>query len=121
MRLTILLAAAVAVLVGAVGLLAPVSLSPGLPVVSCGSAVSPDLSAARSLDDGNAANIPVPGGVAVDVSYAELCRMDLEDRRLWTLPLIGAGILAAALTAIASAQTRRRRRRSADTGTAPTG
>lgn len=107
MRFTVLLAAVVAVLVGVVGLAAPVSVSPALVVVECGSALSPDLSAARALDDGDAANTPTAEGVLVDVNYTDLCRMDLEDRRLWTSPVILAGLLTLTVLAVARVRARR--------------
>lgn len=92
---TVLFAGVVAVIVGAVGLFAPVSASPGERTVECGSAVAPDLSAARAHDDGSAANIPVPGGVVTDTDYTRLCEMNLEDRRIWAITLAVAGVVAA--------------------------
>jgi hypothetical protein len=84
----------VAAVVGLVGLVTPVRVSPEVDVISCGSAFSPDLSSARAHDDGSANNVPVPSGVVVDADYTELCRMDLEDRRLWTITLVAVGAVA---------------------------
>ena len=84
----------VAVIVGVVGLLAPVSVSPEGVSVRCGSAVAADLSAARAHDDGSAANVPVPGGVVTDTNFEQLCRQELTDRRVWTITLAAAGGLA---------------------------
>jgi len=80
---------AIAVLTGVVGLVAPVSVDPGLSIVGCGSVINPDLSVARARDSGH-------GPSNAEPQYTELCRMDLEDRRLWTLTLIAAGGLALA-------------------------
>ncbi|MBE1552138.1 hypothetical protein GGC64_006225 [Mycobacterium sp. OAS707] len=72
--------------------------------MDCGTAVAPDLSAARAHDDGNAANVPVGDVVVVDTDFTRLCRMELEDRRLWTIPLAAAGVLAAAAAAVGLAR-----------------
>lgn len=96
MRRIVLFAGIVALLVGIVGLFAPVSASPGNQTVACGSAVVPDLSAARAQDDGSPANIPVPGGVVADTDYTRLCRMNVEDRRIWTIALSAVGVIVAA-------------------------
>jgi hypothetical protein len=85
---------AVALIVGIVGLLAPVSVSAEGEIVRCGSAVAPDLSDARAHDDGNAANVPVLDVVLVDTNFTRLCQKDLEDRRLWTISLAVVGALA---------------------------
>ncbi|MCV7058327.1 Uncharacterised protein [Mycolicibacterium gilvum] len=89
----------VALLVGIVGLIAPVSVSAEGKVVGCGSVIAPDLSAARANDDAGAANTPVPGGLVNDANFTRLCDMDLEDRRLWTITsgALGALIIAAAV------------------------
>lgn len=93
-RLTAVFVGVVALLVGILGLITPVSVSPYRQVVSCGSAIAPDLSEARSLDDTSAANVPVAGEVVVDTDYTQLCRMELEDRRLWTITVAVVGALA---------------------------
>ncbi len=99
-RLIIVAAGAVALLVGIVGLVVPVSVTAGEgEVVRCGSAIAPDLSAARANDDASEANVPVFGEVLVDPNYVRLCEKDLEDRRLWTITLgaVGALTLVAAV------------------------
>lgn len=73
-RRVVLFAGAVALIVGAVGLLTPVSASGGLGAVKCGSAVAPDLAAARAEDDGNPANIRVDGELVVDTNDTRLCQ-----------------------------------------------
>ncbi|UGT91061.1 hypothetical protein [Mycobacterium ostraviense] len=83
-----------ALLVSFAGLLAPVSVSPGLHTVWCGSAVAPDLSAARGRDDRTPVNMPIGGEVVTDINYTRLCQMEIEDRRIWTISLASAGALA---------------------------
>ncbi|CAA0096552.1 Uncharacterised protein [Mycolicibacterium vanbaalenii] len=100
-RLIFVAVGAVALLVGIVGLVVPVSVSAGQgEAVSCGSAIAPDLSAARANDDASEANVPVFGEVLVDPNYVRLCEKDLEDRRLWTITLgaVGALTIVAVLT-----------------------
>lgn len=100
----------VGALVGAVGLLAPVSVDPDIAVIGCGTAVSPDLSAAQARDDGSAANIPIDDGILVEPDYTQLCRMELEDRRLWASTLAGAGLGLAAAAAACGVLVGRRER-----------
>lgn len=100
----------VALLVGVVGLLTPVSVSPERQVVDCGSALVPDLSEAQTLDDGNAANVPVDGGLLVDVAYTDLCRAELHDRRVWTVSLAVAGVAVVAAVGVLGVGSRRRTR-----------
>lgn len=108
LRRIIGLAGALAILVGTAGLLTPVSVSPELQKVRCGSAAFPDMSAAKANDDGSDANIPVSGGVVTDVNYTELCRMDIEDRRVWTITLAALGVLAVAASVTHGAMERSR-------------
>ncbi|KUH99192.1 hypothetical protein [Mycobacterium sp. IS-3022] len=103
----VLFAGVAAVIVGVVGLLAPVSASPENRTIECGSAVAPDLSAARAHDDGSAANIPVPGGVVADTDFTRLCQMNLEDRRIWTITLAVAGLVAVAGALVLGARWKR--------------
>jgi hypothetical protein len=64
-----------------------------LKVVSCGSAIAPDLTEARSRDDGDAANGAVGGELIYDTNYTRLCDKELEDRRLGSIPLAIVGVL----------------------------
>lgn len=106
-RLLIAFAGFVALLVGIGGLLVPASVSPELAVVSCGSAIAPDLSEARSQDDGNAANVEVADELIADTNYTRLCEMELEDRRLLSIPLAIAGVLTIGAAVALSARSRR--------------
>ncbi|MGW0161899.1 hypothetical protein ACWDUN_21570 [Mycobacterium sp. NPDC003323] len=96
-----------AVLVGLVGLVTPVSVSPALAVVNCGSAAFPDLSEARNFETRDVVDLPVGDYIPADADYTELCRMDLEDRRLWTLALTGVGVLAGVSSLAVMAMRRR--------------
>lgn len=107
LRRVILFIGAIALVVGVVGLLTPVSVSPEQQTVRCGSAVAPDLSDARAEDDRSPANVPVLGEVVVDTNYTRLCRKDLTDRRLWTITLAVAGGLAAAAAGALEVRDRR--------------
>ncbi|BBY94575.1 hypothetical protein MGALJ_42440 [Mycobacterium gallinarum] len=104
-----LFAGVVALIVATAGLLVPLSVSPeGESSVGCGSAIAPDLSAARANDDGSAANIPVPGGIVVDTKFTRLCQLDLEDRRIWTITLAAVGALAVIGALVLGALSNRR-------------
>jgi hypothetical protein len=94
LRLVLVFAGVVALLVGVVGLVVPVSISADRVDVSCGSAIAPDRSEARANDDASAANVPVADEVVTDVNATRLCTKDLEDRRLWTITLAAVGALA---------------------------
>ncbi|PRC47528.1 hypothetical protein C6A85_84490, partial [Mycobacterium sp. ITM-2017-0098] len=94
LRLIVACLGAVALLVGIVGLFAPVSVSAEGEVISCGSVAAPDLSAARAKDDASAANALVVGDLVSDANFTRLCDMNLEDRRLWTISLGALGALA---------------------------
>ena len=85
---------AVTVAAGVVGLLAPISVSSQQNVVGCGSAVAPDLSAARAEDERSGAGKPVIDEAAPERSYTRLCLMDLDDRRTWMITVAVVGALA---------------------------
>lgn len=102
-RRSVLAIGVVALLVGVVGLLSPVSISPGLTPVRCGSAVSPDLAGARQQAPGETQTSPeVPpydSEWVGDVDYAQLCDKEISDRRAWTITVTVVGVLAL-LTAV---------------------
>lgn len=91
-------------IVGVVGLFAPVSVSPELRTVDCGSAISPDLSDARAQSDVRVS----PEEVVTDIDYAELCRMDLADRRVLTITVIAGGAFILIVTAAVALLSRSR-------------
>lgn len=97
----------VALVVGLVGLVAPVSVSLQAQTVGCGSPIAPDFSGARAHDDRGAANVPVPGGIVADVNFTRLCEMELQDRRIWTITLAAVGALLIVGAAVSAARSRR--------------
>ncbi|MCV7016893.1 hypothetical protein H7I96_03995 [Mycolicibacterium aichiense] len=132
MRWAIVVVGVLALVTGVAGLLSPVSAGPGHrgPVsvepaqVRCGSAVAPDLSAARAATVQGGKNTPSPAGVPetpgmaephddiiVNTDYVELCHKELTDRRIWTIVLSGVGavaILGIGLSAVLSRRSRSR-------------
>lgn len=107
LRIVIAFAGFVGLLVAIGGLVVPVSVSPELEIVSCGSAIAPDLTEARSHDDASAANFRVRGELVSDTNYTRLCEMELEDRRLGSIPLAIVGVLMMGLTVAIGALSRR--------------
>lgn len=102
-RRAVLLAGAILLVAGVIGLFVPVSISGGNGgSIGCGSAVHSDVSAARSQDNQNAGNlpviqqIPVINQIAPQSHYVADCNSALGKRRLWTIPLTLIGILAVA-------------------------
>lgn len=106
-RLVIVSAGVVALLVGIVGLITPVSVSPDQRIIGCGSAIAPDLLEARAHDDASAANVAILGEVGTDANATRLCDKDLEDRRFWTITLAGVGVLAVLAVGAQAALSRR--------------
>ena len=107
-RRIVLFAGAAALIVGTAGLFAPVSVSPEPRTVECGSVLTPDLAAARALDDGNAANVPASGGgVVVDTNFTHLCEMNLDDRRIWAGALAAVGVVAIVTALVTGAKSKR--------------
>ena len=92
----------VLLLVGIVGLLTPVSVSPGLQTVPCGTAVAPDVAAPREQAPAQT------GEEVVKADYSELCRYELNDRRAWTGTLAGAGALVLVVAGAFALGARRR-------------
>ena len=81
-------------LAGLIGLLVPVSVSDGNGnSVACGNGIASDLSAARSANDENGANIPVLNQVIPHNDYVARCESSLSGRRSWTIPLTLVGVL----------------------------
>ncbi|MBX7450381.1 hypothetical protein GR927_20535 [Mycolicibacterium sp. 3033] len=99
---------AIAIIVGVAGLLTSVSIDPEGRSVSCGSAVSADLSEARAQQPTTTDNARIDGDLVVRPDYVALCRQELDDRRLWTLTLCGLGVLAVAVPAVMTLASRRR-------------
>ncbi|MCV7051359.1 aminopeptidase [Mycobacterium heidelbergense] len=93
-RLIIAVGAAL-LLAGVIGLLVPVSVSdPNGNSISCGNGVAADLSAARSANDKNGANIPILNQVLPHTDYVAQCQSAVSGRRMWTIPLAVVGVVA---------------------------
>ncbi|AFM17095.1 hypothetical protein Mycch_2320 [Mycolicibacterium chubuense NBB4] len=105
-RLVVAALGGLAILVGVVAMLTPVSVSPELTAVPCGSVVAP--STAHPAEDRATAE----DSAGVQPDYTRLCRMELEDRRLGSTTLAGAGALVVALAVALSVASHRRRSRS---------
>ena len=91
-----LLAGAILLVAGIIGLFVPVTISGG---IECGNAVHSDTSAARSHDDSNVGNspivqqIPIANQVAPTSQFVAQCNSALGTRRLWTIPLTVIGVV----------------------------
>jgi hypothetical protein len=86
---------AVLLLAGAIGLLAPVSVSDSNGhSVGCGNAVTMDLSAAREANNSTGANIPILNQIVPHTDYVGQCQSSVGSRRAWAIPLAVLGIIA---------------------------
>jgi hypothetical protein len=105
-RVLILIAGAVLLVAGVIGLLVPVSAASGTDgkSVGCGSALMSDLSEAQAADN-NLSNTgadltkkvapslapAIPG----QTNYVAACNSALSGRRAWTIPLAVVGLIVA--------------------------
>ena len=89
----------VTLIVGVVGLFAPVSIEPELQTVRCGTAISPDLSEARTQRDRASADVPPAEEAVTFIDFEELCRMELEDRRILAITVAAGGAFILAVGA----------------------
>jgi hypothetical protein len=99
-RRMILLAGAVLLVAGVIGLLLPVSTVHGdQGSVGCGTALVANLSDAHAADDKNGGNIPILNQILPHTDYVAQCESSLSSRRAWSIPLavIGAVAVAGAL------------------------
>lgn len=93
----IVLIGAIVLIAGVIGLLVPVSVSDGNGhSVSCGSALAPDLSGARSANGTTVANIPILNQIVPHTDYVAECESSLSSRRVWSIPLAGVGAIMVA-------------------------
>jgi hypothetical protein len=84
---------------GVIGLLVPVSVPNGNGgSIACGNAVAENLSAARSANDKNLANIPIVNQIVPHTDYVAQCQSSVSGRRMWTIPLAVIGVIALAGT-----------------------
>lgn len=100
LRRFILVVGAVALVVGIIGLLVPVSVSDANGgSLGCGNAAVSDLSSAREANNKSVANIPILNQIIPHTDFVAECQSALSSRRSWTIPVsvIGAIAVVAAL------------------------
>ncbi|MDT5347945.1 MAG: hypothetical protein QOH91_1232 [Mycobacterium sp.] len=96
-RRLIIAVGAVLLLAAVIGLLVPVSVPDANGgSVACGSGFASDLSAAKSANDRNGANIPILNQVIPHTDFVAQCESSLSSRRTWTIPLALVGMVAIA-------------------------
>jgi hypothetical protein len=97
LRRLILLVGAVALVVGVIGLLVPVSVpGPDNGSIGCGNGVVQDSSAAREADNNNPANLPILNQVIPHTNYTAQCQSAVSGRRAWTVPVAIVGLVVIA-------------------------
>jgi hypothetical protein len=93
----ILLAGAVALIIGVIGLLVGVSVpGPDNASIGCGNGVAADVSAAQQANNNNPANLPVLNEVIPHSDYVALCQSAVSGRRAWTIPVAVVGLVVIA-------------------------
>jgi hypothetical protein len=96
-RRLILLVGAVALVVGVIGLLLPVSVpGPDNGSIGCGNGLVQDSSAAQQADNNNPANLPILNQVSPHTNYTAQCQSAVSGRRAWTIPVAIVGLVVAA-------------------------
>jgi hypothetical protein len=96
-RRLIIAIGAVLLLAGVIGLLVPVSVSDGNGgSVSCGNGIATDMSAARSANDKNGANVPVLNQIVPHTDFVGQCESSVSSRRSWSIPLALVGVVGIA-------------------------
>jgi hypothetical protein len=95
LRRLVLLVGAVALVVGIIGLLVPVSVSDGNGgSLGCGNAAISNLSSAREANNRSVANIPILNQVVPHTDFVAECQSALSGRRSWTIPVTVLGAIA---------------------------
>ncbi|MGH3543990.1 MAG: aminopeptidase [Mycobacterium sp.] len=96
-RRLILVAGAVILIVGIIGLLVPVSVSDGNGgSIGCGNAVVSNLSSARDANNKSVANIPILNQIVPHTDFVAECQSALSGQRSWTIPVTVIGAIAVA-------------------------
>lgn len=91
----VIIAVGVALLLaGVIGLLVPVSVSDGNGSVGCGNGLASDLSAAKSANERNGANIAIFNQGFPHIDFVTQCESSLSTRRSWSIPLTLVGVVA---------------------------
>ena len=92
----VLIAGVVALLIGVIALLMPVSTSDGNGgSISCGNGVAADLSAARDANNTSVAGVPILNQVVPHADFVAQCESALSARRAWSIPVAVIGLLVA--------------------------
>jgi hypothetical protein len=95
MRRFVLVLGAVALVVGIIGLLVPVSVSDSNGgSLGCGNAAISDLSSARKANNNSVASIPILNQIVPHTDFVVECQSALSSRRSWTIPLTVVGAIA---------------------------
>ncbi len=98
---------AVALLIGFIGLLIPVSTSDGNGgSINCGTGLTSDLSAARDANNNSVANVPILNQVVPHNDYVAQCQSKLSGRRAWTIPVAVLGAVVAGGSMLMGNRTR---------------
>lgn len=93
-RRLILLVGAVALVVGIIGLLIPVSVpGPDNGSIGCGNGLVSDQAAAREADNNNPANLPILNEVIPHTNYVTQCQSAVSSRRAWAIPVAVVGLV----------------------------
>lgn len=97
LRRLVLLAGAVVLLVGVIGLLMPVSIiGPDNQSIGCGNAIAADDSAAREADNSNPVNLPILNEIIPHTDYVAQCASAVSQRRTWSIPVAIIGLVVIA-------------------------
>ena len=95
LRNLILLAGAVALIAGVIGLLVPVSVTgDNGEKVGCGNGLVVDLSEARAANDRNLKDVPIIGELVPTTDYVAACQGAVSQRRTWSIPVAAVGVIA---------------------------
>jgi hypothetical protein len=94
-RRFVLVLGAVALVVGIIGLLVPVSVSDSNGgSLGCGNAAISDLSSARKANNNSVASIPILNQIVPHTDFVAECQSALSSRRSWTIPVTVVGAIA---------------------------
>jgi hypothetical protein len=95
LRRFVLVAGAVVLVVGIIGLLMPVSVSDSNGgSLGCGNAAISDLSSAREANNKSVASIPILNQIVPHTDFVAECQAALSGRRSWTIPVTVIGAIA---------------------------
>ena len=107
LRRLILLLGAIALVVGVIGLLVPVSVpGPDNGSIGCGNGLAQDSSAAQQADNQNPANLPIINQVIPHTNYVAECQSAVSGRRAWTIPVAVVGLVLIAGSFFVPARSR---------------